>query len=436
MALGSSHETPCLELSNPICVLFLVQCCSDTWYLKQVWIENIPETKSDMDMIEGLHTITVEDRSLIEGSVSRLARGLRALGSCSRGKFLKSGKIGSAESVCLLTLGLMLVLGTFAGLPPVHATAADVEFYVDPCTNSFTGDTSARFNVTAMWKDTGTPLNKVFAWQISLYYTSTLLNCTRAWQPVWDTDYIFYNMTTVRPPAGFFVGYVQAMDVLYRNSSAVGDLRKLAIFEMDIMYIPPQGVTVSSALNINNVDTFWSPDGLNWNDPVKTDGICLFSSAWTPPLLPPAPLNSAITDCSPPPSANITADVKTDSQVSCSNASRYAGSYDQVVYAAFKYETSGLPLIWFAPEELGIIEVTRMGATDLAIVVDTAKEPFPLQEKTPIFRYEGEFYEVSSRWVTFLPESMEFWKILLDGALGAGLVFAMMVFIERKERAR
>jgi len=171
----------------------------------------------------------------------------------------------------ILTDGIYTV--TSGGIPGIP------EFYVDPPVNSFTDSTPihTRFNVTVMWKDTGTPLNDVFAWQVAMYYDSTLLNCTRAWQPIWDTDYMFYGMTTVRPPPSFGLGNVFIFDTLY-SASARGYLKKLAIVEMEIIYVPPPNATVSSALNINNLDSFWSPDGTNWYAPTLTDGTYAYSS--------------------------------------------------------------------------------------------------------------------------------------------------------------
>ena len=47
----------------------------------------------------------------------------------------------------------------------------------------------------------------------------------------------------------------------------------MAILEFDVMYVPPEGVVVSSTLNINNIDSYWSPDGFDWPTPSLTDGI-------------------------------------------------------------------------------------------------------------------------------------------------------------------
>jgi len=210
-----------------------------------------------------------------------------------------------------LILIFVAVLSMALKVSYVRADVADVEFYVTPANNDFATSTTAvgtRFNITVMWKD-NTPLTGVFAWQVTLNYNSTLLNCTGAWQPAADTDYIFYGMTSVKPLPSFGAGSVQVMDSLY-SGSTTGSLKKLEIFELQIMIAPPQGGELSSILNINNGDTYWSPDGLNWNDPVRTDGTYMYSSAWAPP--PPATVSvipSAIADRSLTPGSSFNVNV-------------------------------------------------------------------------------------------------------------------------------
>lgn len=181
-------------------------------------------------------------------------------------------KVVKAGNLCLLMLGIILALGLITS--PIHAAQSDIEFHVDPALNEYPSSTPlhTKFNVTVMWQDSGTPLTGCFAWQITLIYNSTLLNCTRGWQPVADTDYIFYGMTTVKPLPSFDVGTVLMMDSLYSGAGS-GALKKMAILEFDVMYVPPEGVVVSSTLNINNIDSYWSPDGFDWPTPSLTDGI-------------------------------------------------------------------------------------------------------------------------------------------------------------------
>jgi len=91
------------------------------------------------------------------------------------------------------------------------------------------------------------------------------------------------------------------------------------------------------------------------------------------------------------------------------NSSPYPHRY--VLYAAFEYEGDAPPAERYTPEQLGIYHVIEYGENGsywLHIAVDREKEPFPLQEKQPVFLYEDKLYQVSPRWITpGLPESVK-----------------------------
>jgi hypothetical protein len=107
-----------------------------------------------------------------------------------------------------------------------------------------------------------------------------------------------------------------------------------------------------------------------------------------------------------------------------------------VLYAAFEYEGDTPPTEWYTPEQLGIcdaIEYEENGSW-LHIAVDREKEPFPLQEKQPVFLYKDKFYQVSPLWVTpGLPESIKQSQFPIGGVLGAGWVFTAILFKWRKK---
>lgn len=119
----------------------------------------------------------------------------------------------------------------------------------------------------------------------------------------------------------------------------------------------------------------------------------------------------------------------------------YANSnYNDVVYAAYKYEQDTPPTEWYTPEELGIVEVWELNSGAVQIVVDREKEPFPFgpygtDDQLTIFLYKDEFYTVSHRWVTpGLPESIKQWQIPIGGALVAGWVFTGALFFKGMKR--
>jgi hypothetical protein len=211
---------------------------------------------------------------------------------------------------------MLAVLSLAIEVSYVHANVGDVEFYVTPADNSFATSTTAvgtRFNITVMWKDK-TPLSDVFAWQVKLVVDTTMLNCTRAWVPTWDANYLLkpgapnWNHPA---PSGLGTNEILVMGTLMPPAVAVQNaLAMLCIFELEIIKAPPQGGQLSSILNVNNGDTYWSPDGINWNDPIRTDGTYSYSSAWTPP--PPATLfvtPSAIADRSLTPGTSFNVNV-------------------------------------------------------------------------------------------------------------------------------
>lgn len=71
-----------------------------------------------------------------------------------------------------------------------------------------------------------------------------------------------------------------------------------------------------------------------------------------------------------------------------------------LVYGAFIEESEVPPDECYTPEQLGIVEIIEHGASYLELIVDSSKEPFPLQEENPVFAYKHDFYRVSSLWVT------------------------------------
>jgi len=206
-----------------------------------------------------------------------------------------------------LPLAIITALFLVSTASLVFAVPADVEFYVSPSNNSFetgTAPVGYRFNVTVMWKDSGSPLNEVYAYQATLKYNATLLNCTRAWRPAWNSTWLFYGKSVVGLLPSYGVGFVTVGDSLLGVDSASSALSPLAVFELEIRMVPPEGDQVSSVLGINNVDTYWLDVDLNEQTLTKTNGLYIYSSLWTPP--PPATLyvdpksimNRSLTPCS------------------------------------------------------------------------------------------------------------------------------------------
>jgi hypothetical protein len=239
-----------------------------------------------------------------------------------------------------LILLAMLMLSIAAVLPKGKADVSDVEFYITPTDNFFqTGTTpvGTKFNITVMWKDSGTPLNGVYSWQVMLVINTTLLNCTKAWAPTWDANYLLkpgspnWNhpaASGLGTSAITIMGTLQAPAAPVQNRSA-----KLAIFQLQIMKAPAKG-DFSCLLEIDDSDTIWSPDGNTWYDPMRTNGNYKYSSPYVPP--PPAMIQvdpARITDPLLTPCHNFTVDITISSATDVYGFS-FELSYNQTIIHA------------------------------------------------------------------------------------------------------
>lgn len=118
----------------------------------------------------------------------------------------------------------------------------------------------------------------------------------------------------------------------------------------------------------------------------------------------------------------------------------YAHAYPHMVVdlVAYKYEADTTPAEWYAPEELGIVEIYKFGEEHpsyaLKIVVDPEKALFLSQSETPIFLYTDKFYIVAyPSLIIFRPANIK-WQIPIGAALGAGWVFTGVLFLEARKR--
>lgn len=142
-----------------------------------------------------------------------------------------------------IVLLISLITATVLYFNPVYATTT---IYVDPPSIiDPTMDIGRHFNVTLCISGVA----DMFAWSVRLDYNSMILNATRAWQPTWDTQYVFYGKSSVRPAPSFTVDYIWIVDSLLSLPTFTGS-GKLAIIEFQVM---GKGSTI---LDINNIDTY------------------------------------------------------------------------------------------------------------------------------------------------------------------------------------
>jgi hypothetical protein len=180
------------------------------------------------------------------------------------------------SAVLLSTLLLSILLFSSFKITSTTGGISDVEFYVSPAT-TFLYDTTpvgTRFNITVMWRDSGTPLNDVCGWQVSLDIDTMMLNCTRAWQPTWDPNYLLKprEPNWTHALSGIGTSRILICGILgppspppVRAASA-----KLAIFELEIAHALNKGDSL--LLDINSSDATWTPDLVKSYDPKKANG--------------------------------------------------------------------------------------------------------------------------------------------------------------------
>jgi PKD repeat protein len=148
---------------------------------------------------------------------------------------------------------------------------------------------SSSFNVTIKLYNVA----DLQTYQIHLEYNSTILNCTRAWIPTWDTTWVFYGKATIAPQLIFGLGYIRIADSIERTYSTFSGTGILCIIEFRIIYAPAAGETFCS-LNIDNANTFLLDS--NWNEisSIKTNGNYIYVHQTVKVEAQPAPITQYI----------------------------------------------------------------------------------------------------------------------------------------------
>lgn len=150
---------------------------------------------------------------------------------------------------------------------PANPTAKDGSFVFSTDTTSV----GFKFNAT-LWAS-GFVDPAVYAWQVTLYYSNTILNATRAWLPSpTDPDYILFGHSSVRPKPSFGSNYVKIGDTSLDTTVTSATPKKLGTIEFQIMLAPQAGNKVSCNLDINNGDTYLLDFDLNEITTTKTGG--------------------------------------------------------------------------------------------------------------------------------------------------------------------
>lgn len=153
-----------------------------------------------------------------------------------------------------------------------------VKIFLDPseiALNASEVSVGYRFNVTAWVSE----VEDLFGYQVALYYNASVINVTNAWQPTWNSSYVFYGKTEEPLNASEYFGswgnYLIGSTLLAGTESFTGD-GLLAVFEFEIVASPavdltsdlivsyvPAGGTFETRLkdSSNNVIYFTATDG-------------------------------------------------------------------------------------------------------------------------------------------------------------------------------
>ena len=100
-----------------------------------------------------------------------------------------------------------------------------------------------RFNVTA-WVS---KVEDLFGYQVALYYNASVINVTNAWQPTWNSSYVFYGQTGKPLNASYeyfdswgncLIGFS-----LLSGAESFSGNGSLAVFEFEIVAPPAVGLT-------------------------------------------------------------------------------------------------------------------------------------------------------------------------------------------------
>jgi hypothetical protein len=107
------------------------------------------------------------------------------------------------------------------------------------------------------------------------------------------------------------------------------------------------------------------------------------------------------------------------------------------LYQALRYRSDTPPCVWHTPQQLGIVGFCGEGGdTIISIEVDPSREPFDLRVETPIFLYDGVFYQVSPLDLFYVPpHRINYYAAafgVFGGTLGAGWVLTGTLFIKRR----
>jgi parallel beta-helix repeat protein len=177
-------------------------------------------------------------------------------------------KVASLAIFTLLILGISL---SNLNIKPAKSSPT-ATIYFDPPSYILSAlvPVGYKFNATIRVSD----VENLAAWQVCMYYNTTILRVSRYFEPKWDPEYVFYGKSTFF--SRFAIGdlCVGACIIPATWENAFSGSGKLVIIEFEILKVPGPGEAYSSILNIDNDRTYLLDPGPNKIPVVKKNGRC------------------------------------------------------------------------------------------------------------------------------------------------------------------
>jgi parallel beta-helix repeat protein len=190
-----------------------------------------------------------------------------------KGEYLSINK--KVAFLLMLTLLLLGITTSTINIKPVKSSPTATIYFDPPSYNLNAAEVSVgyKFNATIKVSD----VENLDAWQVCMYYNTTILRVSRYFEPSWDPEYVFYGKSTLFLKSKYHDFLVAALLYPWPQEPFYGS-GKLCIIEFEVLQVPPIGETYSSILNIDNDETFLVDPDINDIPAVKENGYYLM--AW------------------------------------------------------------------------------------------------------------------------------------------------------------
>jgi hypothetical protein len=177
-------------------------------------------------------------------------------------------------------VAIMTVAAFVFGFAPIRTANADmmpaVSIWIDPQVVNITTATyhvGDKFNAT-LWVNTyqNTNNSAVFTWQMTVNFNASLLSVTRVGYTNGSTSAFFSGHTTIPVTPIITSTSASTGESLMGTDTRPPGNGSLCWVEMEILQEPTGNETITTTLDINNIDTFLLNGDLNEITPTKYNG--------------------------------------------------------------------------------------------------------------------------------------------------------------------